>query len=47
MNATIVHVGEELLQQQAFLLPDVHDFFSEQQNTILLVNDIEQEGEVI
>ena len=45
MNATIAHVGKELLQQRAILLPDVHDFFSEYQNTILKASNIEHEEE--
>ena len=28
MDRTVVHVGEELLQRKAILLPVVHDFFS-------------------
>ena len=40
VNATIAHVGEQLLHQQAILLPDVHDFFLQQQNQILMANEI-------
>ena len=46
IKVTITHVGEQLLQQRgALLLPDVHDFFSEQQNQILMANEIEHEHE--
>ena len=35
MDMTSAYVGEELLQKQVLFLPAVHDFFAEQQNTIL------------
>ena len=43
MNAAIVHVGKDLLQEQALLLPSVRDFFRTQ---ILLASDFEHEREV-
>ena len=47
INATIAHVGEQLLQQRALLLPEIHDFFTEQQNQLVMANEIEHEGEAV
>ena len=41
MDRTVVHVGEELLQRNAILLPAVHDFFSSCQDEITAVVNLQ------
>ena len=40
MDKTIVHVGEELLQRKAILLPVAHELFSEKHDEILATTDL-------
>ena len=42
MDKTIVHVGEELLQGKAILLPIAHEFFSEKHDEILASIDLHE-----
>ena len=42
MDKTIVHVGEELLQGKAILLPVAHEFFSEKHDEILASIDLHE-----
>lgn len=41
MDKTVVHVGEDLLQRKAILLPVAHDFFVEMYDDILASTDLQ------